>query len=301
MPKFLKFFIPAVSFRALDFLVLNLDGQGVYMEWEVTRDNTPTPDEGEVRIYNLRKETVLAIHTLWVVRPAALGFPVTLGIGWQNVTQKLMVGDMWEVIPDERTPTDVISIFRFGDGLKNLRDATVGRTMNGVRIDQALNYLIQLPIAGTDAGGGGLGLGYPPDSRALVIAAANATPIPVLRAVTAGQNTREVVTDLMDMIGLQWRVHNGAFIAMRGGIITRPGPILTPVNGLIGYTKKNDGGINVEALANPDVEPGIQLIVLDNLNKPVGAPLYRVERVSFRGNTSGESLMNIDAAKATVL
>lgn len=299
--NFLQFFIPAVRFQALTFIEQNLDGQGIYMEWEASRDNTSTPDEGEVRLYNLRPQIALTIHELLQTRIPIQGFPCTLSIGWQGVASELMKGDLYDYTPSKRTPTDVISIFRFGDGLKNIRDATVGRTFAGVRIDEALNYLVQLPPSSTDAGSGGLGLFYPAESRALIIAAAAATPLLTLRNIVQGLNTRDAITLLMSTIGLQWRVHNGAFIAMRDAIIFRPGPILRPANGLLEYEKRNDGGIFVEALANPDVEPGIQIVVQDDLGKPVGELLYRVEKVSFRGNTSGESVMSIDAAKSVTV
>jgi hypothetical protein len=190
---FQRFYIPAVRFRAFAVELENLDGQGLRMEWEVKRDNTSTPDEGSVRLYNLAPAISSALYELWVARAPLLAFKSEIEIGWDGVPQRLMIGDTWDMIPQERTPTDVITVFRFGDGGQAFRDQTVGRNFNGTRIDQVLQYLIELPPAGTDVGGGGLGLEYPKESRALVIAAANATVIPVVRNLPSGRNTRQVI------------------------------------------------------------------------------------------------------------
>jgi hypothetical protein len=131
-----------------------------------------------------------------------------------------------------------------------------------------------------------------------VDAAAAATPLPTLRTITKGLNVRKRLKELMETLGLDWRVHNGAFIAMRAGsILGRPPVILRPGNGLIKYSKRDDGGINLEALANADVEPGLQIQVQDNDGKPFGEISYRVQKVMFVGSTSGESLMSVEGAK----
>jgi hypothetical protein len=300
MPSFRRFFIPSVSFRAFDQPVIsNLDGQGLLMEWDVKRDNTPSADEGELRIYNLAPAASGAIHELWQTRAESLGFPCTLSVGWDGVPKKLIQADIYDIIPQQRTAVDVVSVFRFGDGGRNLRDAVTMQSYANVKINIAIELLVKLPFASPDGTfRGGLGLGYPKASRDLVDAAAAATPLPVLRTITKGLNTRKRITEMMRTIGLDWRVHNGAFIAMRAGaILDRPGVVLRPGTGLISYSKRNDGGISLEALANPDVEPGLQIQVQDDKKKPFGELSYRVEHVSFRGSTRGESLMLVEATK----
>lgn len=297
MARFSRFFIPAVRFRAFAIEVQNLDGQGLRMEWEVTRDNTQTPDEGVIRIFNLAPVVSGTIYEMWEARAALLAFKSEIEIGWDGTPQQLMIGDTWDITPQERTTTDVITTLKFGDGAQALRDQVVGQTFNGANITWLVQRLVTFPPRKADAGLGGLGLLYPAESKTLVEAAAAVTPTKVLRRLVKGRNTRATVSSLMEIIGLEWRIHNGAFVAMRGGVINRPGPILRPSTGLLGYSKRNDGGILVEALANPDVEPGIQIQVQDDLEKPFGALVYRVEKVRFRGTTAGESLMSIEAAQ----
>lgn len=298
---FQRFFIPAVKFRAFTLGFENLDGRGIRVQWNVVRDNTSTPDEGVVRIFNLSSRLVGAMHEAWETRRPLSTFRVELDIGWDGVAQRLITGDLWDFTPERKTPTDRITIMKFGDGSQAIRDQVVGRTFNGVGIDEALSFLIKLEPASADAGSGGLGLIYPPASRALVIAAANLTPLPLLRNLVQGRSTRVTIDDLMSTIGLEWRVHNNTFIAMRAGVINRPGPILRPGNGLLHYEKRNDGGAILDAYALPDVEPGIQVQVQDNLGRAFGAPLYRVEKTIFNGDSIGESTMRVEAAKAVLI
>lgn len=298
---FKRFFIPAARFETAQGVVSNLTGDGVLMEWEVNRDNTNKADEAVVSIYNLAPALTGAIFEAWQVLSAASGYLATFAIGWDGVSETVIRGDVWDFVPDRRSPTDSVAVFKIGDGNKSLRDQVVGKGFQGVKISIVLEYLVSIPPAAPDIGGGGLGLIYPPESKSLVAAAAAELPVQTWGNIPAGANTREAVNLIMDTLGLEWRVHNGEFVVMRAGVINRPGPLIRPGTGLISYERRNDGGVIFSALANPEVEPGIQVLVQDDFGKPFGEPVYRVERVSFKGSTNGESLMDVEAAKVVTL
>jgi hypothetical protein len=194
-----------------------------------------------------------------------------------------------------------MTILSIGDGNKTLRDQAVGRSFVNVNIVNVLDYLVALPPAGNDVGGGGLGLILTPESKAVILAAASELPIQTWGNITKGANTREAVDVIMATLGLEWRVYNGEFVAMRGGTINRPGAILQPNSGLITYTERDDGGVSLVSLANPRIEPGLQVFVKDNLGRNLAEPVYRVESVHFFGDTEGESLMEIEAKRVVVL
>lgn len=295
---FKRFYIPAVQLEIGGAIISNLDSQGLRIEWEIERDNTNKADEGTVTIYNLAPALINGIFEAWQqLSQTSAGFFAIFSLGWDRVPQICFTGEVWDLIPERRTPTDRLSVFRLGDGNRPLRDGVVAQTFKQVQIGTVLEYLVSLPPASVDAGGGGLGLLYPAESKALVETAAGELPMQTFGNIPAGSNTRDAIDLIMDTLGLEWRVHNRSFVAMRGGIINRPGPILRPGTGLISYEKRNDGGIVVSALANPDVEPGIQIQVQDNLGRAFGEPVYRVTRVRFAGNTDGDSIMEIEAAK----
>jgi hypothetical protein len=274
------------------------------MEWSITRDNTVNPDEGNITLFNLAPVVSGAIFEAWqAVNNLGLGveYNVAFYIGWARIAKLVMIGEVWDLQPDLKTPTDVLTIFRIGDGNNAIRDQTVGRDFHGVKLDIVLDYLVRLPPAPDDAGGGGLGLIYPPESKAIIAAAAGALPYQFFANIPKGLNTKDAITLILETLSLEWRVHNGEFIVMRGGIINRPGPILRPGTGLIHYESRNDGGVVVTALADADMEPGIQFQVQNDLGKPFAELAYRCERVSFTGSTDNESIMTVEGAKARIV
>lgn len=300
-----SFYIPAVALTVIPGITIsNLDSTGLRIEWTVSRDNTNNADTGEITVYNLSPKVSGLIYEAWQavnVVGFATGLSLTLSVGWNRIPKIMLQGDIWDMVPDQRTATDVLTIFRVGDGLQQERDAVVGRDLQGVEFATALSFLVVPPPSPDDAGGGGLGLIFPPESKALVAQAAANINLQRLSNITKGFNVRDAISILMETLGLEWRVQNGAFIAMRGGLINRPGPTITPGSGLISWQKRNDGGIVVDALADVRAEPGIRMQVLDKLGKPVSELSYRVEKVEFAGSTDEGSLMTVSAAKARAL
>jgi len=288
------YYIPAVSITVLPGITItNLDSTGLRIEWLVMRDNTNKPDTGTVTVYNLSPATIGLIYDAWrASRRVFDPVPIfSISIGWNRLPEQLMVGDIIDLIPQRRTPTDVLTVFQIGDGTQRTRDQTVGRDFANVNLVTVLDYLITLPPAGADAGGGGLGLLFPADSKALVQQAAAEIPLQNWGNITKGMSTVEAVNQIMDTLGLEWRIHNNAFIALRGGLILRPGPTIRPQTGLIDYSPRDDGGIEFTAVADTRLEPGIRTTVLDNLGRPIGSPSYRVESVAFQGNTDENSIV----------
>ena len=307
---FKRFYIPAVRLDTPVGPVVNLDGNGIYFEWDIFRDNTNTVDQGTITIFNLSEAFRKLLFESWLITqrassillPVKLGWNVNFTLGWEGLPELLMKGDVWNIVPSDRTGgTDVMTVLSIGDGNKSIRDQTVGRSFVNVNIVNVLDYLVGLPPAGNDVGGGGLGLLFTPESKAVITAAASELPITTWGNIVQGSNTREAVDVIMATLGLEWRVYNGEFIAMRGGTINRPGVILQPNSGLIDYTARDDGGVSVNALANPRIEPGLQIFVKDNLGRNLAEPVYRVESVHFFGDTEGASLMEIEAKRVVIL
>jgi len=300
MAEFAQFFIPAVRLTTGQAIVENLDGQGLTMEWTITRDNTNKADEAEINIYNLSPSVSGKIFEAWQVFSAASGYLVTFAVGWEGVPKLAIMGDVYSMSPDEKTATDVMTTLKIGDGHKALQDSKVGKSFVKVKIDTVLDYLVQFPVESSDAGGGGLGLVYPPESRKLVVKAASELPVQTWGNIPAGANTRDAVNIVMSTLGLEWRVHNGEFIVLRGGTNQRPPFILSPSTGLLTYSRRDDSGANLTALANAEIEPGSQVIVQGDDGKPFGAGVFRVDKTVLSGSTKSASTMKIVASKALV-
>lgn len=297
MAKFKRFFKPAVRLITPDFTISNLDGESLTLTWEVERTNTNAVDTATITVLNLGERVRGGIFETWTALSRSGAYGLEFQVGWDGVAQTLIRGAVWRMVPARRSPTDVETVFHVGDGVDGTRDQVTGRTFKGVNLVTVLDYLVRLPPAELDAGGGGLGLIFPPESKALITTAAG--ELPVQRwDIPSGYNTRDAVNLIMDTLGLEWRIHNGEFLVMRGGIINRPPELVRPGTGLISYEIQNDGGLMFEALTNPNVEPGAQVLVQDDNGRPFGAPAYRVTRVVYSGRSDGDSTMVVECAKA---
>lgn len=310
-----QLFRPAVRLNTATADIANLDGLSLRIDWSITRDNTNRVDQAEFIVYNLAPKVRDQIYNDWKelvdapsnrvpigsALPTTLGYIVEFQLGWRGVAKRVFVGDVWDLIPRQRTPTDTLTIFKCGDGQRNLRDSTIPSTFHNVNIATVLDYLVQLPPNAEDIGGGGLGLIFPKESKALIAQAASELAFTSFTNIPAGSNTKDAIDIVMDTIGLEWRVHNGAFIAMRGGIVNRPGLILKPASGLQSATPRNGGGIDLVAFANPDAEPGVQIQVQNQDGSPVEELAYRTDSVSFSGSTGGSSQMEISASKTELV
>lgn len=292
-----RFFRPSVELVTSNGVVSNLDGDGLRFSWRIRRDNTPKADEGDVSIWNLSPGFRGEVYESWAAISGTTGYSVTFSLGWDGVPERLFSGEVFDFIPDRRSPTDVETIFSIGDGNQALRDSALTSSFSKIKISTLLSYLIPLPANSSDAGQGGLGLIFPPESKELVDQAVSETSLKTI-SVPPGGTTRDAINLIMETIGLEWRVSNGRFIALRGGIVNRPGELLRPGSGLISYERRSDSGISLTALANPKVEPGLQIQVQDDEGRPFAEPLYRVESVEFTGDTDGQSLMTVEGRKA---
>ena len=298
-----ELFQPAAKFDAPGFpTIANLDGNGLLFEWEVTRSRTGEADTGTISIYNLSPALSGQIQERASNTGLLSLFTVTFSIGWQQQTAELITGDLWRVVPNLRpSATDVVTQLHIGDGLQNLRDAQMGLNVTSIAFSAFLLQAITAPINAGDIGGGGLGLKIRAADRAFIKQRVTSLNLQQLNNSPAFGSTKQAIDWLMATLGLEWRVQNGFFIPMQGGINNDPAIELSPNSGLIGYAKRDDGGITLTALAIPEVQPGLRIVVRDEKGLNVDAPLYRVDTVSFTGSTQGESIMAIEAERARLV
>lgn len=299
MPLFRRYWNPGAKFECSVAVFESLRGSDLTIEWQARRDNTLAPDTAQIRIFNPLPSRARAVEELWRhFQRAPVGAIAELSIGWDGVTHQLMRGDITRVMygPSYADRTLVIEL---GDGQKAWEGSTVGPSISGSTIADVLTMLITLPYSVTGGGIGGLGYILPAESRATIAAAAGSS-VPY-RGVPVGRSTGEVVRILLETLGLSGRVQNGVFWVMRGQVINRPGPVFKPSTGLLYFRPREDGGAQIEALGDPSVEPGIQVQVRDDNNRPKGAAVYRVEQAVWSGSTRGQSVMTVDMAPGVLL
>lgn len=274
--------------------VINLDGTGLKIEWAIERTRTATPDRGTIMIYNLSMAARLAIHEAWKKLEGTTGYILDLSIGWGGLIERIFRGDAWKVVPEQRVDVDIVTTFEVGDGNRQVRDAVVGQNFAKVSVDVILTYLVTTILK----------VPFDPAAKAKVLERAAQLPVQSWNNYVLAGDPQDRLDELVDMLGLEWKIHQGFFIVTDKGNAATASPIaeiLSAQSGLLEWDQKDDGGISVTALANPNVRPGTQIQVRDSFGIAVGALAHRVETVTFRGSTDGESIMEIVGRKAVLV
>ena len=272
----------------------NLFGDGLKIEWDISRTRGSDADTGTVKIYNLSFASRGLIQTTWALLDA-LGSPMlcSLSLGWGGIVGQVMMAQVWKIDPEQRIGEDVVTTLHLGDGIVTTRDAVLGASFANTTIDIIIKFLV---INGLKA---------IPDPASLAIISAKAAQLPVQlwQNYVVSTSVGEALDDLLDTLGLEWKILDGIWLVTDQGNAATASPVsylLSAQSGLLTW-QRQDSGVIATALANPNVQPGSAITVLDSFNVPVGAPQHRVDTISFAGATDGDSTMSIGARAAILV
>ncbi len=264
----------------------NFSGDGLRVEWTVTKTRTSAPDKATITVFNFAVALRKAISAF-----VALPIPllIQLFIGWQ-VPEQLFTGQAWKIVAEKRTPTDVLTILECGDGVKPLKDTPpAGGATFGIGIQLATSRIL-----------GTMGLRPSLPTLGVIASRAAAIPLQSFQFVATGEPTEDL-DQLMASIGLAWGIQGGEFVVFDGGLKPGVPTILSPLTGLLEWTEVDDGGIEFMALAQPRVDGGSQIVITDPFGVTLGGGPLRVETVEFSGASEGPSTMRGVARKVQVL
>jgi hypothetical protein len=286
---------------AISFDVENLDGTGLFMEWNVERQLSTQADTGSVRIYNLGK---LQQGLMQSIVKASGGFSaignIEISIGWDRLTFSLMKAQIWKLQAKLFEDPDVVTQIEFGDGIQSNRDAkTVTTQVAKIFITDLLSLLAAQ---------------FSParllDIDQVTEAVAN-SPFGLRTLGTfdpSGRSAKESFDDIVSGLGpdFTWGYGpNGLIVVFnRGQLSIAAGTLpelIQPSTGLLTFTEEDNGSVSFSALANPSVLPGSPVSIVDRLKQPVGQPVMRTESAFFSGNTRGESVMDVVARPLSVI
>jgi len=276
----------------LPVLVDNASGQGLRLDWTVSKARSSDPDSATIAVYNL-------MTTARAQLAAAMAIPsvitrAMLFVGWGGISELVFGGDVMALRAADVEGTDIVTRFEARAGGRSIRDTPPsGSSAYGIQMHLAVSALLgqmQLPPS--------------PAALATIVAAATAkAPVAAMLQHVNLDEPRQALDLLMASVGLGWDVDAaGFFVVYVGGLRNDVLPaVLCPMSGLLQWSVVDDGGVQFEALAQATCVPGQQVTVLDELNVPVGGGPLRVERVEFVGSTTGESIMRGTARKLVPL
>jgi hypothetical protein len=290
---FPEFFRPSCRFDSAALQVANLDGLGLRVAWEIERGSTSASDRGRIEIHNLAPSVRDVLIAAWRISASSLtGYLAAFSIGWGLLVEQVIVGDVWSLQPAVRRGEDVVTVIEIGDGAKQTRDATVGQGF----AESSLTVVITFIVAQT------IGLPIAPTSITLIQQRGAELPVLTWANYVASGSSSDTLDQIFATLGLTWRVYDGQVVAfdkgILGGQLDPLAQLLRPSTGLLTWTSLDDGGLDLTALANPQIKIGGQVIVQDGLGIPVGGPAYRVDKIQWSGATDGDSIMRLACRRA---
>lgn len=293
---FPELFQPSARVDSAALQVANVDGLGLRITWQIERGTTSTSDRAKVSITNLAPAVRGALLAAWrVASTSPIGYPVSFSIGWGPLVEVVIVGDVWSLQPALRVGEDVVTVLEIGDGAKQLRDAVVGQAFAESTLTMLVTFIV----------GQGIGLPISPTSLALIQERGSQMPVATWANYVATGSAADNLDKIFATLGLTWRIYGGQLVAYDRGVLDGQldpiAQVLSPSTGLLQWTALDDGGVELTALANPQIKIGGQVHVIDTVGVPVGGPVFRVERIIWSGSTDGDSTMALTCRRAVLL
>ena len=283
--------------------VQSLTGEGLRVTWEINKSNSSEPDNGTLTVYNLQTAARKILASIVPSLPA-FGFRCSLSIGWGDAQNpglgfvpptQVLSGRIVSITPEFKERVDVLTEITFGDGVVEQRDAAPTGDVQKFAKLLTWSSIVRLIVLE-------LGLALSPAADPVIDAAAFALGLPsygAANAILGDREIREKLDNIFETLRIGYTIDDGIVRVFNPSGLRNdlPPQELAPRSGLLSFANTDDGGIEFEALANPLVAPGSQ-VVIRNENEIIqgGGPL-RVEKIQFIGDNYADSIMTGVARK----
>jgi hypothetical protein len=225
--------------RKFSLIVADKTGDGLELGglkviFKCGKNEKQTPNQAEVRIYNLAQEVVQKIKNKFT--------RITLQAGYKNSFGVIYDGQIRETREGKEHGTDTFLDIAAGDGLEVYNYAIVNQTLEGAtqedQIQAAYNTME------------GIGLGY--------VSPNESTPLP--RGKVMFGQARNYLRNSAKNIGADWSIQDRQLLVLKKSEAL-PGEviILTSKSGLIGTATRTIAGIIGRCLINPNIKIGSRI------------------------------------------
>jgi len=293
------------GFVQVPFTLDNIDGDNLRVRFQFSRTNTAEPDRGFISIFNLpkhvRKGIKQDLEDQWKERirlqkqrldnatlakrllANANGYRVNVlvGYGGADNLELLFRGDLINVTEKRRGHNEIETVLELGDTLLALRDSYINQAFGP---GQQLLSMAKAIIAN-------MGLAFDKVSEATMVAAIVANPVITVAEdgiVVVGRSP-EQLTEIVDLFGAQWWVHEGVIKMVPQGAVIRDFSIrLRAGEDLMWHQEESVGGdVRGRALLNANIHPGRSLILEDFDGNRTDIIGYRTNQTTSVGDTEG--------------
>lgn len=277
-------------------------GGGHRIEFDVVRHNRVEPNTAEVRVYGLGRAKRAAISAAFdAARQAILAAggvgsigDLELEAGNDGVLSLLTKCDIID-IKHEPIGRGFVTIISAQDGVLPTQNSIVNQTLApGLDVNLAKSVIASaLQVAFFDAD----------SERVFQQGLAQFQGKQLDGGLVLQGPTREVLTDLLESMKLAWSYQDGKLVLLRfDGTTTDRAVLLSPTTGLQASDARTLGRYVALSRLNPNLSPGRQVALVDKLGIPIGAGIFRVDRVAHSGETDrGEWSSSVELRPSTLV
>jgi hypothetical protein len=250
--------------RRAQLTVGTLEITDLAMAFTVSKNLKAEPNHAKVSIRNLTES-----HRKSLEEPKTL--PCRLEAGYEGGMHVLYEGEVRTAISVWDGP-EVVTTVETGDG-----DATFSTKRVGLQVPQKATPAELVNLVGQALG---VAVGNLPQA----LAGLNGSMGP---ATTVSGRGAEAFTQVCRSAGLEWSIQDGQLQVLKvGEAAVVEAVLLDSTSGLIGSpTVDNKGVLSAKALIMPGLMPG-RPVAIDSLSCK---GVYRIESVTFSGDTHGQS------------
>ncbi len=236
------------------------------VQFRVTRTNKREPNEAQVTLYNLSRQTRVAMQEKDI--------PTRIVCGYVNDTHQIFLGDL-DYSRSTRQGTDWVTTLQSSDGGQKIRKSRVNVSLRGpAKVTDALRAAAD--ALGLEAGNlrqkiqeGGVRKTFDEFTQGIVLSG------------KADQQLDKIVRSL----GLTWSSQDGQLILLGPNeTISQQARVLGPRTGLVGSPEPGDDGrVRCRSLLLPDLTPNNRVKVeSEEING-----FFKVEKTTYTGDTWG--------------
>ena len=243
--------------RNVEMIIGESDGSALsvkdlYMQFEIKKTLSSTPNEGTATIYNLSDFTETRIKDS--------GTRIRIKAGYNGEYGLLFDGDVRKVERDKQPP-ERQTVITLGGNYISLTEAVSNVSYQGpIPVGRVLLDTI--------------------DTFGLAYAGLDSLPIAVLNDFSFTGRTADLFDEILTPLGVQWYEDSGFVLFSEVGTSTEEVVLLNASSGLIGSPAVTDEGIKAVSLLNHNIRPGGRVKVESELVTGI----YKVTQLVYRGD-----------------
>ena len=239
-------------------------GDQLKVAFDISKDISSRSNDATITLYNLKESNRNSIGREFTTIELEAGY-----IGEDNIGL-LFSGEIRDV-QHRREGMDILTEIQCGEGDKANRKAFTSKAFpTGTKLSDAVNeFQKDLEKQGV-AKGEWLDVDQLPTlTRPLVVAG----------------STKRAMDMVLRSYGYYWSVHNGSTMIFPAKKSLTGMVYISPETGMIGDPTITDNGVKVDALLNPEIQPGHRVqIESQTLEMNAANGVYRVSSVNYSGD-----------------